>query len=160
MDRVGRVPVIAGGFGVGASGACWSRSGAPDASLLVIVGFGAVGAMNGAVLAGAHRRGRHGPPERRARAISYVLFGALFGAALGPLVFRPLFAGKDLELDALVVPWLVAAGNGAGRRGRGVADSAGPAHDRPRVGARRRPGHAGASGTAPEILRRPGFPRP
>ena len=80
----------------------------PDASPLVIVGFGAVGAMNGAV-AGAHRRGRHSPPERRARAISYVLFGALFGAALGPLVFRPLFAGKDLELDALVVPWLVAA---------------------------------------------------
>lgn len=49
------------------------------------------------------------PPERRARAISYVLFGALFGAALGPLVFRPLFAGKDLELDALVVPWFAAA---------------------------------------------------
>jgi predicted MFS family arabinose efflux permease len=49
------------------------------------------------------------PPERKARAISYVLFGALFGAALGPLVFRPLFAGKDFELDTLVVPWFVAA---------------------------------------------------
>jgi predicted MFS family arabinose efflux permease len=48
------------------------------------------------------------PPERRARAISYVLFGALFGAALGPLVFRPLFEGKDLELDTLVVPWFAA----------------------------------------------------
>ena len=50
------------------------------------------------------------PPERRARGISYVLFGALFGAALGPLVFRPLFAGKDLDTDALVVPWVAAAG--------------------------------------------------
>ena len=50
------------------------------------------------------------PPERRARGISFVLFGALFGAALGPLVFRPLFAGKDLDLDALVIPWLAAAG--------------------------------------------------
>ena len=37
------------------------------------------------------------PPERRARGISYVLFGAVFGAALGPLVFRPLFAGKELD---------------------------------------------------------------
>jgi MFS family permease len=49
------------------------------------------------------------PPERRARAISFVLFGALFGAALGPLVFRPLFAGKDVELDTLVIPWFAAA---------------------------------------------------
>jgi MFS family permease len=39
-----------------------------------------------------------------------VLFGALFGAALGPLVFRPLLAGKELDLDALVVPWLAAGG--------------------------------------------------
>ena len=50
------------------------------------------------------------PPERRARGISFVLFGALFGAALGPLVFRPLFAGKELDTDALVVPWLAAGG--------------------------------------------------
>ena len=50
------------------------------------------------------------PPARRARGISFVLFGALFGAALGPLVFRPLFAGKELDTDALVVPWLAAGG--------------------------------------------------
>ena len=49
-------------------------------------------------------------PARRARGISFVLFGALFGAALGPLVFRPLFAGKELDTDALVVPWLAAGG--------------------------------------------------
>jgi predicted MFS family arabinose efflux permease len=49
------------------------------------------------------------PEEKKARAISYVLFGALFGAALGPLVFRPLFAGKDFELDTLVIPWFAAA---------------------------------------------------
>ena len=46
------------------------------------------------------------PPERRARGISYVLFGSVFGAILGPALFSPLFAGKDLELDALTVPWL------------------------------------------------------
>ena len=37
------------------------------------------------------------PPERRARGISYVLFGAVFGAILGPVVFGPLFAGADLR---------------------------------------------------------------
>ena len=50
------------------------------------------------------------PPDRRARGISFVLFGALFGAALGPLVFRPLFAGKELDTDALVLPWFAAGG--------------------------------------------------
>ena len=65
--------------------------------------------MNGAVLLARTAAADMYPPERRARAISYVLFGALFGAALGPLVFRPLFAGKDLELDTLVIPWFVAA---------------------------------------------------
>jgi MFS family permease len=110
MDRLGRVPVIAGGFGAGALGCSLVALGCSlDASPLVIVGFGLVGAMNGAVLLARTAAADMVPPERRARAISYVLFGALFGAALGPLVFRPLFAGKDLELDALVVPWLVAA---------------------------------------------------
>ena len=49
------------------------------------------------------------PPERRARGISLVLFGAVVGAAFGPLVFRPLFAGEHhVDADSLVVPWLVA----------------------------------------------------
>ena len=50
------------------------------------------------------------PPERRARGISYVLFGSVFGAILGPAVFGPLFAGRELEADALTVPWLAAGG--------------------------------------------------
>ena len=50
------------------------------------------------------------PPERRARGISYVLFGSVFGAILGPAVFGPLFAGRELDAAALTVPWLVAAG--------------------------------------------------
>ena len=49
------------------------------------------------------------PADLRARGISLVLFGAVFGAALGPLVFRPLFGDKhDVDADGLVVPWLVA----------------------------------------------------
>jgi MFS family permease len=50
------------------------------------------------------------PPERRARGISLVLFGSVFGAVLGPAVFGPLFADKDVAADTLTVPWLVAGG--------------------------------------------------
>jgi MFS family permease len=111
MDRLGRVPVISGAFGVGAVGCVATALGClADNALLVILGFLAVGAMNGGVLLARTGAADMYPPEKRARAISYVLFGALFGAALGPLVFRPLFAGKELELDTLVVPWFAAAG--------------------------------------------------
>ena len=110
MDRLGRVPVIAGGFVVGAVGCSLTALGcAADSSVLVVLGFVGVGAMNGGVLLARAAAADMYPAERRARAISYVLFGALFGAALGPLVFRPLFAGKDLELDTLVIPWFAAS---------------------------------------------------
>jgi predicted MFS family arabinose efflux permease len=49
------------------------------------------------------------PPEQRSRGISFVLFGAVFGALLGPLVWRPLFGGRHVDAQGLVVPWLVAA---------------------------------------------------
>jgi MFS family permease len=111
MDRLGRVPVIAGGFAIGAVGCCLTALGcAVDSAVLVVLGFVGVGAMSGSVLLARTAAADMYPAERRARAISYVLFGALFGAALGPLVFRPLFVGKDLELETLVVPWFAAAG--------------------------------------------------
>ena len=50
------------------------------------------------------------PVERRARGISYVLFGSVFGAILGPAVFGPLFSGRELDAAALTVPWLAASG--------------------------------------------------
>jgi MFS family permease len=50
------------------------------------------------------------PPERRARGISYVLFGSVFGAILGPSCFGPLCSGRELDAAALTVPWLAAAG--------------------------------------------------
>lgn len=110
MDRVGRVPVISGGFVIGAAGCLLTALGcAADNAALVILGFIGIGAMNGGVLLARAAAADMVPEERRARAISYVLFGALFGAALGPLVFRPLFAGRDLELDTLVVPWFAAS---------------------------------------------------
>jgi MFS family permease len=111
MDRVGRVPVIAGGFVIGAVGCSLTALGChADSAVLVIAGFAGVGAMNGSVLLSRTAAADMVPPERRGRAISYVLFGALFGAALGPLVWGPLFAGKDVELDTLVIPWFAAAG--------------------------------------------------
>jgi MFS family permease len=110
MDRFGRVPVISGGFVVGMAGCVLTAIGClVDSAPLVILGFLGVGGMNGAVILARTAVADMYPESRKARAISYVLFGALFGAALGPLVFRPLFAGKDLELDTLVVPWLAAA---------------------------------------------------
>jgi MFS family permease len=110
MDRLGRVPVIAGGFAVGAAGCLLTAVGCmADSAVLVILGFVGIGAMNGSVLLVRTAAADMYPEDRRGRAISYVLFGALFGAALGPLVFRPLFVGKDLELDTLVIPWFAAA---------------------------------------------------
>jgi MFS family permease len=110
MDRFGRVPIISGGFVVGFVGCLFTALGCVlDSAPLVILGFMGVGAMNGAVILARTAVADMYPEPRKARAISYVLFGALFGAALGPLVFRPLFAGKDLELDTLVIPWLAAS---------------------------------------------------
>ena len=110
MDRIGRVPVIAGGFVIGSMGCALTALGClVDSAPLVIFGFVGVGAMNGGVLLARTAAADMYPPDRKARAISYVLFGALFGAAMGPLVFRPLFAGRDFELDTLVVPWFVAS---------------------------------------------------
>jgi MFS family permease len=109
MDRVGRTPVMTGGFALAACGcaltAIATRTGS---TLAVIAGFALVGASSGISLLIRTAAGDMYPPERRARGISYVLFGAVFGAILGPTVFGPLFAGKDVKADSLTVPWLAA----------------------------------------------------
>jgi MFS family permease len=111
MDRFGRVPVIRAGFVFAAAGcgliALATRSGS---TAQLIVGMCMTGAGSGVALLSRTAAGDMYPPERRARGISYVLFGSVFGAILGPAVFSPLFAGKHLEADALTVPWLAAAG--------------------------------------------------
>jgi MFS family permease len=111
MDRVGRTPVMTGGFALAACGcaltALATRTGS---ALAVIAGFTLVGASSGISLLIRTAAGDMYPPERRARGISYVLFGAVFGAILGPTVFGPLFAGKDVKADSLTVPWLAAGG--------------------------------------------------
>jgi MFS family permease len=111
MDRFGRVPVIVTGYLVGAAGcaltALASRTGSAPA---VVAAFALIGFSNAAAFLTRTAAGDMYPPERRARGISFVLFGAVFGAILGPSVFGPLFAGKDVELDSLTIPWLTGSG--------------------------------------------------
>ena len=111
MDRYGRVPVLAGGCLAGIAGCLTTRSAARSTPpSLVIAGFALVGIAQGTILLARAAAADMYPPERRARGISFVLFGAVFGAALGPLVFRPLFAGKELDPRRSSLPWLAAAG--------------------------------------------------
>jgi MFS family permease len=109
MDRIGRRPVIAGGYGLAAVGCALTALATNLGSTpVVILGFALTGAANGIALLIRTAAGDMYPPERRARGISYVLFGSVFGAILGPAVFGPLFAGRELEASALTVPWLAA----------------------------------------------------
>ncbi len=111
MDRFGRVPVLATGFALGTVGAVVTGLGTRAVSgPVVILGFTLMGAAGGVALLARTAAGDMYPPARRARGISFVLFGAVFGAILGPAVFGPLFAGEELEAKALMVPWLAAGG--------------------------------------------------
>ncbi len=159
MDKYGRTPVIAGGFATGivasvtvALGCLW------ESTPLVVLGLGLVGASAGTVILARAAAADMYPPERRARGISLVLFGAVVGAAFGPLVFRPLFAGEHhVDADSLVVPWLVAGL--IMTVGLGIALSVRP--DPKEIGEALGYGAEGETATstaAPlrEILRRPG----
>ncbi|HSD75769.1 MAG TPA: MFS transporter [Solirubrobacteraceae bacterium] len=109
MDRIGRRPVIAGGYVAAAAGCSLTALATGLGSTpVVIAGFALTGAASGVALLIRTAAGDMYPPQRRARGISYVLFGAVFGAILGPAVFGPLFAGKELEAGTLTIPWLAA----------------------------------------------------
>jgi len=111
MDRIGRRPVIAGGYALAAAGcALTALATTLDSTPAVILGFALTGSASGIALLIRTAAGDMYPPERRARGISYVLFGSVFGAILGPAVFGPLFAGRELDAGALTVPWLAAGG--------------------------------------------------
>jgi MFS family permease len=107
MDRVGRVPVLVCGFAVGAGGGVLAAIGcAGDIAPLVLAGFVCIGIASGIALLARTAAGDMYPPERRAHGIALVLFGAVFGAILGPAVFSPLLSGKELDGDALAPLWL------------------------------------------------------
>ena len=76
----------------------------------MLLGLIGVGAASGTALLARTAAGDMYPPERRAHGIALVLFGAVFGAILGPLVFSPLLHGRELDGDALALLWLAAGG--------------------------------------------------
>jgi MFS family permease len=92
------------GYTLAAAGTHW------DSGVALIAGFAFAGVAGAVTLLIRTAAGDMYPPARRARGISLVLFGSVFGAVLGPAVFGPLFAGKDVAADTLTVPWLAAAG--------------------------------------------------
>jgi MFS family permease len=109
MDRIGRVPVLAAGYLTGAAGCGLAALGsASELAPVVLGGLVLVGAASGVALLSRTAAGDMYPPERRARGIALVLFGAVFGAILGPAVFSPLLAGRDLDGEALAPLWLAA----------------------------------------------------
>ena len=111
MDRYGRTPVMSVGFVLAAAGCALTALATRTGSIAaVIAGFTLIGAGSAVSLLIRTAAGDMYPAERRARGISYVLFGSVFGAILGPTVFSPMFAGKKVEAEALTVPWLVAGG--------------------------------------------------
>jgi MFS family permease len=108
-DRVGRMPVIRVGFVAGILAALATGIGCGlESATLVIVGFALFGASGSVVLLSRAAAAEMFRPERRARGISLVLFGAVSAAIFGPLVFGPMFAGRSLTPEDLVVPWLSA----------------------------------------------------
>jgi MFS family permease len=111
MDRVGRVPVLAAGFAVGAVGGVVAAIGsAAESAVLVFTAFVLIGVAAGTALLARTAAGDMYPPERRAHGIALVLFGAVFGAILGPAVFSPMLSGKELDGDALAPLWLAGSG--------------------------------------------------
>jgi MFS family permease len=111
MDRRGRVPVLAAGFATGAVGGVVAAIGsATETAVPVFAGFVLIGMASGVALLARTAAGDMYPPERRAHGIALVLFGAVFGAILGPAVFSPLLHGKELDGDALAPLWLAGSG--------------------------------------------------
>jgi MFS family permease len=157
MDRVGRKPVISLGFLLAAAGCCLTALATRvESTLAVIAGFALMGAAGAIALLIRTAAGDMYPPERRARGISYVLFGSVFGAILGPAVFSPLFAGKDLEADALTVPWLAAGGLALVALAIASAVRPDPKVIAEQLGAEAAEGPPQPAAPLSEILRRPG----
>jgi MFS family permease len=108
-DRLGRMPVIRGGFVLGTLGPLVTAAGcAARSGVLVFAGLALCGAAQAIVLLSRAAAAEMFPPERRARGMSIVLFGVVSGAVWGPLVFGPMFSGREMTAHDLVVPWLAA----------------------------------------------------
>jgi MFS family permease len=107
-DRVGRMPVIRGGYAAGAVGCGVVAAGcAVPSAVLVAVGLSLLGGAGAIIQLTRAAAAEMFPPKRRARGMSFVLFGAVTGAVWGPILFGPLFAHRAIDAHGLVWPWLV-----------------------------------------------------
>ena len=108
-DRLGRMPVIRSGFVLGILGPLIVSAGcAWTSGALVFLGLALCGAGQTVVLLSRAASAEMFPPERRARGMSIVLFGVVSGAIWGPLVFGPMFSGRNYTAHDLTVPWAAA----------------------------------------------------
>ena len=84
MDRVGRMPVIRGGYAAGAVGCGVVAAGcAVPSAVLVAVGLSILGGAGAIIQLTRAAAAEMFPPERRARGMSFVLLGAVSGAVWG-----------------------------------------------------------------------------
>lgn len=110
MDKLKqRRPVLAAGFLIGITGTLTTAYAISTHSMIIlIIGWIFMGSSFGTGLLSRVAAADMYQPERRAWGIALVLFGAVFGALMGPLVFMPLYRGN---MDALTItPWYMAAG--------------------------------------------------
>jgi MFS family permease len=150
--------LLAGSFFCGILGCVVTGLGASLLSVLAVVGgFVLIGASTGTVMLSRAAEANMYPAKRRARRIAFVLFGAVLGALMGPVVFASLFASEGAHGGHFVMLWLVAAGFMLG----GLVLVLNVRPDPKRIGTLlvKRPTYARSpERTAPlaEILRRPG----
>lgn len=157
MDRVGRVPVLALGYVFGCAGCLVTALSTHTRSTpLVVVGFIVIGAAIGIAQLIRTAAGDLYPPERRARGISYVLSGSVFGAILAATVYTPLFAHREAVARALTLPWLVAAAISVGALAVIVWVRPDPRFIADQIGSRIDDAPAEPAAPLAEIVRRPG----
>ena len=157
MDRFGRRPVLAAGFLTLSGGCALTALATRTGSVaLLVLGFVLIGTGMATSLLIRAAAGDMYRPERRARGISYVLFGSVFGAVLGPAVFSPMFANQDVEASTLTVPWLAASGIALVALCVMLLVRPDPREIGMRIGSSKGELAAGPAAPLGEILRRPG----
>lgn len=109
LDRHGPRPVLTVAFAIGATGCLLTALGVSGSSLaLVMLGFATAGVATGTILLSRAAAATMFAPDQRPGAIALVLFGAVFGAMLGPFVFGPIL--QDESGSALALAWVGGAG--------------------------------------------------
>jgi len=156
-DKLGRMPVIRGAFAAGAAGCGIVAGGcAIPSAVLVAFGLAVLGGAGAVIQLTRAAAAEMFPPERRARGMSFVLFGAVSGAIWGPVLFGPLFAHRAIDAHGLVGPWLI----GIPFMLAGLVTVSFVRRDPKDISAGYATGRVdtAAAATRREILRRPGVP--